>query len=304
MAETRDALLTCRDWAVQVLDLPVVGTMTRRRYLLALPRLIRQIARADLWYHTGLWLSLRQGLLLRIAMTVRTRVVIQWIGSDVLHIARHLGKRSGAPFVLEDCIHWVCAPWLVDELRNIGIESSYVPLPSKTAMRFLALDPPALPSSFSILTYIPNRRAAFYGWRSIVRLAQEFPDVEIRVVSGDGSFVTDCPPNIRFDGWVKDMYAEYSNCTVLVRMADHDGLSMMVQEALILERHVVWNYPFPGALHAPDDSALCNHIQDLLDRHYKGILQKNEVGREQIRSHFEPGLLAAQMRERMQKCVG
>jgi len=230
-------------------------------------------------------------------------IVIHWIGTDVLNVTKYFDKNPGSIKVAQRFIHWATAPWLVDELRELGIEASFVPSPSKKRSMFLSQAPPKLPNRFTILTYIPDSKPEFYGWDRILRLAKDFPEIDIVVVRGEGKFIKDFPPNIKFLGWVDNMYDIYKNCTAVVRITKHDGYAGTILEPLILGRYAVWTYPFPGVHQAQDYSSLRSYIESLLKLHRKGLLKINTKGREFIQQNLNPELLSIQLQEKIIKIL-
>lgn len=249
--------------------------------------LIKSIAKADLWYQIGGYAG--RGRIYKLAHVLDKPVILHWVGTDVLQ-AKYYFKQHPEYLQSQKClVHWAGAPWLVDELEEIGINAYFIPLPLKTVGVFLAENPPpSLPKEFRILTYMSDQRPEFYGWRYILHLAQEFPDVEIIVIGATGSFADDKPPNVHFLGWVKDTFPVFADCTVLVRMTEHDGYGGTVQEALSLGRYAIWSYPFPGAFEAKDYLSLRDHISYLYDRHKKGVLPINKAGRTYMLSNMNP----------------
>ncbi|MFC2106168.1 hypothetical protein ACFLS0_05415 [Candidatus Bipolaricaulota bacterium] len=261
------------------------------------------LRRADLLYLISGMLSRRVKILYWVTRLLGVPVLVHWIGGDVRSATKHFEKHTHAPRAVKRHIHWAAAPWLVEELRGIGIEAAFVPFTSRKKAEFLSLDPPRLPNRFTILSYLPDHRAEFYGWDKVVRLAHDFPQAQIVIVRGEGAFVDECPPNVHFLGWVDDIYDVYRDCTVVVRMTEHDGYSHIVQEALLLGRYVIWTYPFPGALQAKDYPSLRDHIDDLIARQDQGVLEVNGEGRAFIERNLNPDTLSKQLRDRLRECA-
>ncbi|MBA7620195.1 hypothetical protein ES703_27540 [subsurface metagenome] len=66
----------------------------------------------------------------------------------------------------------------------------------------------------------------------------------IRSVSGAGKGQKNLS-NVKYLGWQDDMEPIYKQTTVLLRVPKHDGLSLMVLEALARGRQVIWTNKFP-----------------------------------------------------------
>lgn len=223
--------------------------------------------------------------LVEIARARHIPVIVIWAGTDVLtaknepHLLE-LIKRYGFTNISD-------GPWLVDELRELGVDAEYVPVTAVEAVERIT----PLPATFSVLTYLPEPRRAFYGEKMIYSIARQFPDVPFRVV-GRGEPNRAAPRNVEFIGYVRDMPDRIDASTVLLRLPEHDGKSMLVLEALARGRHVIWNYDFPGVHYAQREGeavALLRHLKELHDR---GELAPNEPAVAFTRSHFSRTQLA------------
>lgn len=217
-------------------------------------------------------------------------VIVIWAGSDVT-------KAQSDPFGLElvkqeGFTHLAVAPWLVDELRSLGIQAQYVPV---AGMR---PGSPVRPVTrkFSVLTYLPEPRRDFYGEELVYRVARSMPSVLFRVV-GAGDRSAAAPPNVEFAGHVQDMEKGLDDCTVLLRQPRHDGTSMLVLEALARARHVIWNYEFPHVRTARGADEVLQVLRDLESQQRSGELDLNIAGREYVLEHFSRSKIARRMEE-------
>lgn len=223
-------------------------------------------------------------------------VIVIWAGSDVLKASEtpsdlHVIKQDGY-------VHLSDGPWLVEELRGLGLEAEYLPVTAVSPG-----DPPVpLPEQFSVLTYLPEPRRAFYGEALVYRVARAFPDVPFTVV-GHGGVSPEAPPNVRFAGYVRDMQHRLDGAVVLLRQPEHDGKSMLVLEALARARHVVWNYEFPHVHRAEGFEAVCAALAALQRSHAEGTLEPNLEGRAFALREFARPLLAQRFCERLDAAV-
>lgn len=198
--------------------------------------------------------------------------IVIWAGSDII-------KARENPFELEVVkqerfVHLAVAPWLVDELHDLGVEAAYVPVAGMPAG-----DPVVpFPAEFRVLTYLPEPRRDFYGAPLVYDLARALPDVPFDVV-GAGEPSPLAPKNVRFLGEVHDMPRRIDECAVLLRQPKHDGLSMLVMEALSRARHVVWNYDFPHVRNAATFEAILRELADLRRQYEQETLELNHEGR-------------------------
>lgn len=222
-------------------------------------------------------------MLAEAAAACRTPVAVMWVGSDVL-AATHA---TAEPVAGCETYHATDARWLADELRPLGIDARYLPLTSADCTGDVA----PLPAAFKVLTYLPEPKRIFYGEGRVYALARAMPGVEF-VVIGRGSFNPDAPRNVTFRGHVADVAAQIDASTVLLRLADHDGQSMLVLEALARGRHVVWNYEFPGVRIARTTDAALAALQALERAHAAHALETNDIGRAYVRRNFAPADVA------------
>lgn len=223
-------------------------------------------------------------------------VIVIWVGSDVTK-AQHnpVGKEIVKH---EDTANLAVAPWLVDELRELGIDAGYVKIAGITPGAPVA----PIPAQFSVLTYLPEPRRAFYGAPLVYDLARAMPDVPFTVVGSGGPSLA-APGNVRFCGTVSNMPALLDESTVLVRQPEHDGTSVLVLEALARARHVVWNYDFPGVRCARGAEQVANVLQDIRAEHAAGKLPLNTQGRDYVLKHFGAEFVAGLFEEQLDRAV-
>lgn len=270
---------------------------------LAVSAFIKALLQNDLWYQCGGIYSWKTEIACRVALAFGVPTVIHWIGTDVTAFRTYVRKRPKLVNMLRQIFHWATAPWLVEELSQLGIESTLVPFTSQKRKAYLSMCPPELPRQFTILTSIPSERLDFYGWGNILKLAHDFPEITFNVLRATGEGTRNKPSNLNFLGWVEDTFGVYKNSTVAVRMTEHDGYSGSIQEPLALCRHAIWTYPFPGALLTKDYPTLHRHIAGLLQLHQKGLLKKNEEGRQFMMKNLNPDTLARNLESALYLCA-
>lgn len=247
-------------------------------------------------------------------LNLRSPVACYWIGTDVLRAVEDVAGGWASPFWRSSARwrHIAAAPWLAEELEeHLGIASRTVlfpvPLPH--------VDPlPPLPATFSVLSYIPDNRHAFYGGEMVYAAARELPTVIFSVVGGVGNWVDRPLPNLRFHGWCKDMLAMYRSSSVVVRLVRHDAVGGTLREGLALGRYVVYTYEVPHTHHVEfgDADALIRVLAEYEQLHRRGELRLNKAGAEfALREWNEPRLvslleteLLAMMAETDENCLG
>lgn len=219
-------------------------------------------------------------------------VFVIWAGSDII-------KAREDPFGLEvikqeGFINLSDGPWLVDELRDLGITAEYLPL---TAVDVGHVVKP-FDHVFRVLTYLPEPRRDFYGAPLVYDLARAMPEVPF-VVVGNGGTDRRAPRNVEFCGMVNDMERRIDEATVLLRQPLHDGKSMLVLEALARARHVVWNYEFPAVTTASGYDECLAALRSIQERHARGELELNFDGRTFVLHNFARRDVARRFSERL-----
>ncbi len=254
-------------------------------------RALRRARRAGVLYHLGGQIARwsRPHALLRL---LGRPCVMHWTGSDVLHAHTVAARGAVAARLRDGCVHWAGAPWLVQELAEIGVRAEWVPHSAVTAPARL----PPFPERFTVLAYLRPGREEFYGAAAVRRVAAALPEAQVLVVGVDRLAA---PANVRCLGWVTDMAPVYAAGHVLLRLAAHDGLSFMVQEALAWGRWVVWNHPFPGVIETATVDEACARVAALAARHRAGCLALNEEGAAHVRARYHPARIRDDIRRRL-----
>jgi hypothetical protein len=221
-----------------------------------------------------------------IARWYNVPVLVIWAGSDVITAASDPGvleiiKQEGYYNIADGA-------WLVDELRELGIAATYVPVTAVEAPQ----TPAPLPREFRVVTYLPEPRRTFYGEKAVYAVARACPDVTFSVV-GNGHANPAAPPNVRFLGHVHNMPHVLDESTVLLRLPEHDGKSMLVLETLARGRHVIWTYDFPHVNRVTSMTEAIERLRRLADAHARGALGVNRAGHEYVKTAFSRGEIAS-----------
>jgi len=255
---------------------------------------VRQIASAELVYLLGGQVERwsRPDVLLRF---FRGPVVMHWTGSDVTFARAAVERARSSRRLIEGPHHWAEVPWIADELRPLGIEAEIVPLTSTR----LSSRPSPLPAKFTVLSYLPSGRPAFYGQPRVMEMAAALPEARFLIAGADGAGAN-APANVEFLGWQTDMDSVYRRSTVLLRQPEHDGLSFMVLEALAAGRHVIWNHPIDGAIEARTPEAAIEALRGLLTLQRAGTLGINEAGLVSVQGSYAPERVRAEIRSRFE----
>lgn len=218
----------------------------------------------------------------KICSARRRPVILLWSGGDVEALQRrpeHLERLR-----VQNLIHWVCAPHLVEELLPLGIEARYVPVTTPTVPARLA----PLPPVFRVLVYPgSNVRAQEHLWAGAAALS----DVEFVVIGAK-------PPggyeakNVRYAGDYADKAREIDESSVVLRLTEQDGMDAVIIDALARGRHAIWTRSFPGVIRATAPQETIEAIGALRTAHERGCLTWNEAGLQYVLSEHDPDAIS------------
>lgn len=234
--------------------------------------------------------------LLAVARACKVPIFVIWAGTDVTSALQ--GRYKMAHAQRAEITHLAVAPWLVDELREVGIEATYIPI---IGMR-PSLGPEVPRGRFDVLTYLPEPRRDFYGKGHVYELARRLPHVGFSII-GPGSPDRSAPPNIIFYGWVSDSTPLIDSSAVLLRVPEHDGMSLVVLEALSRGRHVAWNYALPGVHQVTTTDDSFRYLSELHELHAAGKLAFNLDGFNFIKAAYEERQVSLDVERFLQTAV-
>ncbi len=244
----------------------------------------------------------------------RQTIVFHWIGSDVLRWQE--GIRSKNPFKRLYYHFWrwlyrrkhgsgklislTVTKALKDKLQDIRIPARVFPITSihrETIAMADALAPTERPND--VVGYIPLDSFAFYGGHLFTALARELPHRRFvmvvpdrKVVSGEDQVMadgmaTDIPENVQVMAELsfEAMQSELASARLMLRPTKHDGLALLVLEALLARTHVIWSQPFPHCTHVEADRTsageLAATVESLLE-----AWTENHAGRDYVVSTY------------------
>jgi hypothetical protein len=231
------------------------------------------------------------------ALNMKKKVIMHWVGSDVLHAEKDLLENKTDERMIKEVTHFCEAEWIKKELRELRIDSSIVQF---ATVQFAAIQSAtiqfaasgnndsvndSLPDKFSILTYIPENKEEFYGINKIIKLAGDFPCIQIKI-AGISKYPADLPSNIALLGYVIDMNEEYKKSVLYLRLIEHDGLSFSVLEALSNGRYVGYSEKVPGCFFINNYHQLKKTVSSLKLKFDKNKLKMNSEGLKYIRKKF------------------
>jgi hypothetical protein len=193
----------------------------------------------------------------------RKKIIRFWVGTDVLHASEN--KKMRFMFKIFDKmadLNITKAPWFVEKLKRVTIDSVFVPL-NMPKIKKNHIE--SLPERYTILAYLPTARQEFYGSKIVIRLAREFPQIRFIIVANNGANLP-ALKNVEYLGWVTNMNKIYNQTSILLRMPEHDGLSGMIFDALARGRYVICSVRFPGCYYAKDYEDVKKYVNAILKR--------------------------------------
>lgn len=251
-----------------------------------------EILRADIIYQV-FGEDIRKSKYLTLSALLKKKIVLHWIGTDVLLATEDY--RKSRKIINTDFLHidLACAKHLQDELAQIGIQSEYVPIFPPD----ISFKPLPLPDKHAVLSYIPEKRAEFYGMRELHYLAKKFPHIDFHIVANSGQHDSELLPNVFYHGLLRldELKELYKRCTILFRYSKHDGLPVMLIEALGLGRQVIFSFKFPYA-HTPCSDKL-EDLEELFGHLVSLPPEENRKGSEYVNSQFTPNALIERYKE-------
>lgn len=195
------------------------------------------------------------------------KIIIHWIGSDVLYLKEKLTTskiRKKAYYLIwlfinnrqsmqKKVFHFASSKWLVTELKDMGIKSSYLPI-SSIDDNFLSTECGNSERQFDFYAYFPYYSPEIYSGKLILEIARRMPERKFVFVHPDLTDndvkTLDYPANVT--AFPKQTHEEilkiFRQTKCLLRLTRHDGLSMGVLEALASQMQVLWTYVYPHTI--------------------------------------------------------
>ncbi len=198
--------------------------------------------KCTIWYNSFVTVDWRIIPFYQLCILLKKPLVFHWVGSDVVRLSHTRFKSRTLRFVFSKATHFATAPWLVDELKELGIKATFLPFGGAHKEKFSLLAIPPFGNNFTVLSTITNQNYELYGWQHLKQLALDFPNISIKILGTSHGLKEPIPKNIFFTGWVESTLEHYSEASCIVRMVKHDGLSSFIQEGMLLGRSCIWTY--------------------------------------------------------------
>ena len=213
---------------------------------------------------------------------LRRKVIIHWIGTDVIYATSSKEDSFNAllrkiSYKMVD-MHLVVIQRLADELSSLGIDAKVVPLVPNMP---LPQEDITWPAQDQALVSLPEARLEFYSSSLVFQLAEKLPEIKFLIVAHSGEGAPQLP-NIKYLGRVDDMETVWKQVKVYLRLTKHDGLPQTLIEALARGKHVIWSYEYPFCHQAYTFKKAKDALRDILRRN-----QPNIEGMHYVHTHFE-----------------
>jgi hypothetical protein len=259
-----------------------------------LVRALASLARADILIRVGG--PLPHSSLAAVARLRGIPIVVIWAGTDVLTLLRNPSLLTESQRC--EVVHLAVAPWLVEELSKVGIRARYLPIMGVEG----AADAPSSPRQPYVLTYLPEPRRQFYGRDFVYDVARGLPEMKFLVV-GAGEQDPEAPPNVRYLGWRGGLNDLYDQSFAILRVPEHDGMSLVVLEALARGRFVLWRYQLPGVCTVSTPEEALTYLSKLWADQQRNPVRYNTEGVSFIRERYEAGKVARGLGEYLELVV-
>jgi glycosyltransferase involved in cell wall biosynthesis len=226
--------------------------------------------------------SMTKSRVFDLALKKEIPLIMNWVGTDVLKAIEAERSNRANPEYKAKAIHFCEVDWIKEELSVIGIVPEIVNFASFDKEFELKLPE----GEFTVLTYISDGRAEFYGIKSVLNLANEFPEIQFLIAGTKAESYAPLPANVKALGWVTNMDELYDRSHVCLRFPEHDGLSTFILESLARGKEVLYKYPFNFCRHCDDDERLELEVRRLYSEFKSGELKINEEGAHFVQREF------------------
>lgn len=217
------------------------------------------------------------------ALKNKAHLIMNWVGTDVLKSTEAVKSGNFIEEYRTRAHHFCEVDWIQQELLEIGVKAEIVNF-AAFDQRFEVVENPQ--DKLIVLTYMPKNRQDFYGASSILKLAENNPDVQFIIAGSDKEDYTNLPANVDPVGWVTDMEPLFNKAHVAIRFTEHDGLSNFILESLARGKQVIYNNKYTHCKYAIDDAALQTQLAKLKASFVNGEELVNFEGMKFIEREF------------------
>lgn len=204
--------------------------------------------------------TINPGYALQLALFLKKKIFLHYVGSDVTGSIKDLQLGRYSQDLMSHANFAANAPWLVDELIDIGITAKFIPT-------YVENDPyiSSVKKKFSVLTYLGEDKENFYGLQYILHLAEVFPGLEINVIGTNNHSIFENFQNIQSHGWQSrgNLLRLVNENLIMIRMTEHDGLAHLAVDAMLCKNWVIRPLQCDGVINAKNQEEMIRAILDL-----------------------------------------
>lgn len=192
----------------------------------------------------------------------RKKLIMQWQGTDVLNALKRKANGTLNRKYIDRAFHFTDCSWLADELNEAGISTELL---NYKWTRISATEKQY--DGITVLTYVAERRQSFYGMDWIIQLAESFPEINFKVF-GTAIAERKLPKNILLFGWTEHavFLEEMKRTPIFLRLAEHDGFSVSVIEALGCGCEIMMRFPYTNAIKVSSAKEAVEGLKTLTNR--------------------------------------
>ena len=243
---------------------------SRRRLL----HFIHKMIKSDIVYF--LFISDFTNILAFFARLMGKKVVYHWLGTDVWNCLQGKSNAYNKPWRAH--LHFAYALNLQQELRTLGVDSAVYPLsPEGLSMRMAKM-----PEHHAVLVSIPDISKDFYGYKTLKEVIKRFPELPFYIVrSTKPEYYPE--DNVHFMGLLsrEEMDRLFDKISIVFRYPDHDGLSLIMMEATIKGKVMVYRFDHPFAYKVGNTEEICQTLTEVLRSSPSANVEAHSYGVEQ-----------------------
>lgn len=168
------------------------------------------------------------------------------------------------------------------ELQELHIQSSVLPLIIKINERKIIKKKSRI---IKVLIYYSEEKKYFYGYNILRDLITRYKDnnnIEFHIIGRNNPLFR--YKNLHRYGWVNNMDKIWDKINLYIRLTEHDGLSLLVVEALSRGKQVIWSKKYPYCFYARD----IEHVTSIINKFIKEGIKTNIEGYNFVLKSFKP----------------
>lgn len=245
--------------------------------------------------------SITPSRVFELALKRNVPLIMNWVGTDVLKSTKAFKEGNFEQDYIDKATHFCEVGWIQEELAEIGINAEIV---NFAAFKKSFELKPVPNKKLTVLSYISHRRSDFYGMRTLIRMAEQFPTMNFLIAGTDAADYQPLPANMKALGWVNKMDEFFDQTHVCVRFTEHDGLSNFILESLARGKQVAYKNAFNHCAHCPDEEILAATLLDFETKLKNGDDLINSDGAEFIREEFNENVILGNFLEKIKAAIG